>query len=220
MNIRPYALRAIVLTLVVSTLILQGCSTTGDHGLSGARGELVTAALSQIGTPYRLGGNSPREGLDCSGLTAYAHRCGGAEDPAYGRRPAAVGQTRGGEAWPGRSGLLPHPAGWRARWSDGGQRAVRPCVDLPPAGATGPAGLALLATLLRRCRNLPALSPSTAGGRPHSATAGSTDVGAWASEGCGPRLRPRLLAIHCAQWGPRTDLRRRALPSPLSSRRK
>lgn len=81
MNIRAYALRAIVPALVVSTLILQGCSTTADHGLTGPRGELVTAALAQVGTPYRFGGNTPREGLDCSGLTAYAHRSAGLTIP-------------------------------------------------------------------------------------------------------------------------------------------
>jgi cell wall-associated NlpC family hydrolase len=76
MNIRAYGWRVIALALV-----LQGCSTTGDRALNGARGELVTAALSQVGTPYRLGGNSPREGLDCSGLTAYAHRSAGLKIP-------------------------------------------------------------------------------------------------------------------------------------------
>lgn len=76
MNIRAFWAVAVALVL-----LLQGCATTGDYDLSGPRGELVNAALSQVGTPYRLGGNSPREGLDCSGLTAYAHRAAGLKIP-------------------------------------------------------------------------------------------------------------------------------------------
>jgi cell wall-associated NlpC family hydrolase len=79
MSIRAYGWRMIALVLAGVALVLQGCST--DRALSGSRGELVTAALSQVGTPYRLGGNSPREGLDCSGLTAYAHRAAGLKIP-------------------------------------------------------------------------------------------------------------------------------------------
>jgi cell wall-associated NlpC family hydrolase len=81
MNIRAYREHMIALALAGAALLLQGCGTTGDRALSGPRSELVTAALSQVGTPYRLGGNSPREGLDCSGLTAYAHRAAGLKIP-------------------------------------------------------------------------------------------------------------------------------------------
>ena len=38
---------------------------------------IVNAAYSQIGVPYRWGGTSPGAGLDCSGLTQYAHRQAG-----------------------------------------------------------------------------------------------------------------------------------------------
>ena len=98
MNIRAYTC-IVALALGGSTLLLQGCSTTGDYELSGPRGELVNAAIAQVGTPYRLGGNSPREGLDCSGLTAYAHRAVGVKIPrvaAEQRRSAKpVGQRPG-----------------------------------------------------------------------------------------------------------------------------
>jgi cell wall-associated NlpC family hydrolase len=67
--------------LAVVGLALQGCSTTGEYDLSGPRGEVVKTALAQVGTPYRLGGNHPREGLDCSGLTRYAHKAAGLEIP-------------------------------------------------------------------------------------------------------------------------------------------
>jgi cell wall-associated NlpC family hydrolase len=87
------------MALAGSALLVQGCSTTGDYDLTGPRGKLVGAALSQVGTRYRLGGNSPREGLDCSGLTAYAHQAAGLRIPrmAADQRQSAspVGQRPG-----------------------------------------------------------------------------------------------------------------------------
>jgi len=35
---------------------------------------IAKTALSQIGKPYRFGGNSPKTGFDCSGLVWWSHR--------------------------------------------------------------------------------------------------------------------------------------------------
>jgi cell wall-associated NlpC family hydrolase len=34
---------------------------------------IVSQAVEQVGKPYRLGGNSPREGFDCSGLAFFTY---------------------------------------------------------------------------------------------------------------------------------------------------
>jgi cell wall-associated NlpC family hydrolase len=73
-------LRAVLrLGLACGVLALVGCAGTG--GLTEQRAAVVSAALSQVGTPYRYGGNEPGRGLDCSGLTYYAHRTAGVQIP-------------------------------------------------------------------------------------------------------------------------------------------
>ncbi len=41
-----------------------------------ARQSIVKLAYQQVGTRYRYGGSSPREGFDCSGLTRYLYQNG------------------------------------------------------------------------------------------------------------------------------------------------
>ncbi len=75
--------RLLVWSLLVFSVMLQlaGCAGSGRGGLTGQRAEVVSAALSQVGTPYRYGGIRPGDGLDCSGLTQFAHRVAGVSIP-------------------------------------------------------------------------------------------------------------------------------------------
>lgn len=52
---------------------------------------IVSAAYSQLGVPYVWGGTSPGVGLDCSGLTGYAHRVAGISIPRTSGAQLAAG---------------------------------------------------------------------------------------------------------------------------------
>lgn len=82
------AVRASVVFLLSSVVIqLTGCSNApksttnsvpypiNELSLSStqARKLVVQEAATQIGKPYKLSGNSPREGFDCSGLVFYTY---------------------------------------------------------------------------------------------------------------------------------------------------
>jgi cell wall-associated NlpC family hydrolase len=88
--------------LIAMILSLAGCAGTGGGG-SGKRAEVVSAALSQIGTPYRYGGDRPGQGLDCSGLTQYAYGSAGVPIPRMcldqlrAARPVGPGALRPGD---------------------------------------------------------------------------------------------------------------------------
>ncbi|MCC5882230.1 MAG: C40 family peptidase [Halomonas sp.] len=69
--------------------LLAGCASRdlathdprpGSDALSIERALILATAQSALGTPYRLGGNSP-EGLDCSGLVELAYRSAGIPVP-------------------------------------------------------------------------------------------------------------------------------------------
>ncbi|WP_436651688.1 C40 family peptidase [Latilactobacillus sakei] len=51
----------------------QSTNTNNSTATSGNAQSVVSAALSQIGTPYVWGGSTPGVGLDCSGLVQYAY---------------------------------------------------------------------------------------------------------------------------------------------------
>ena len=66
---------------VTAGLLLGGCAGLGGSDLDSKRAEVVSAALSQVGTPYRYGGTEPGHALDCSGLTHYAYQAAGVRIP-------------------------------------------------------------------------------------------------------------------------------------------
>jgi cell wall-associated NlpC family hydrolase len=99
----------------LAAMAIGGCAGSGRDGLSGQRAEVVSAALSQIGTPYRYGGNQPGKGLDCSGLTYFAHRTAGLQIPRtsreqqQGARAVKVKALRPGDmVFFGNGGVVDH----------------------------------------------------------------------------------------------------------------
>lgn len=94
--------------LCVSVIVLlSGCAGTGrdgdDAGLARKRSAVVAAGLSQIGSPYVYGGESPGSGFDCSGLTYYAHQAAGLSIPRAAikqrnaSKPVGVSNLRPGD---------------------------------------------------------------------------------------------------------------------------
>jgi cell wall-associated NlpC family hydrolase len=61
--------------LVILALLLNGCAAGRGHPPSLPPAfeavPLIQTARSQLGIPYRAGGNSPRTGFDCSGFTQW-----------------------------------------------------------------------------------------------------------------------------------------------------
>lgn len=49
--------------------------------MDGSRKQVVMAAVSEIGTRYKYGAQSPGNALDCSALTQYAYSVAGVEIP-------------------------------------------------------------------------------------------------------------------------------------------
>ncbi|MCG6967603.1 MAG: C40 family peptidase [Chromatiaceae bacterium] len=95
----------------VGALALAACSSTRVSGpteigdgiaqpVAPLRHEVIQVAASQVGIPYRYGGNS-RRGFDCSGLVQYAHRQAGIEIPRTTESQWASART------PDRRQLLP-----------------------------------------------------------------------------------------------------------------
>ena len=57
-----------IFILVLGLLLLNACSSVTNK-----KGSSATAvAMQQIGKPYKLSGESPQEGFDCSGLVHYS----------------------------------------------------------------------------------------------------------------------------------------------------
>lgn len=71
-------------TIAASPHVNKPSETLGDI--------IVQSAKLQMGIPYKFGGNSPREGFDCSGLALYSHRINGISIPRQTKEQFKLGQ--------------------------------------------------------------------------------------------------------------------------------
>ncbi|MFZ1492951.1 MAG: C40 family peptidase [Candidatus Competibacter denitrificans] len=81
---------------LAGSLWLTGCATSSSHlssDQSGARQRVLAIAERLIGTPYRLGGESPG-GMDCSGLVQYTYQQAGIRLPRTTGEQLRAGQAR------------------------------------------------------------------------------------------------------------------------------
>ncbi len=77
--------RAVFACLALLLACAGGCTLSSkeipDDLGPGANDPLVRTALSQLGKPYRSGGDSPGEGFDCSGLVMWSYSKHGIKVP-------------------------------------------------------------------------------------------------------------------------------------------
>lgn len=73
-----------ILFLLVTSMV-WGCSAmplqADADEYEDVRMQVVSTALTQLGKPYRWGGDTPKEGFDCSGLVHYSYLQAGVEVP-------------------------------------------------------------------------------------------------------------------------------------------
>lgn len=101
------------LLLLSLILVMLGCASKPSRtlevagetfdlsGLEPQRANVVVAALSQIGTPYVYGGQTPHKALDCSGLTLVAHQAAGLSIPRVSTAQQAAARALRGHPKPG-----------------------------------------------------------------------------------------------------------------------
>ena len=70
-----------------------GTVSRGTHTPVVAPAGIVNQALALQGTPYRLGGEDPETGLDCSGLVRYVFRAEGVQVPRTVAEQFTLGMT-------------------------------------------------------------------------------------------------------------------------------
>ncbi len=81
-------------TMTAATPTAVSSALARLHDLSGRASELAMNALGLLGIRYRMGGNTPESGLDCSGLVRYVFKqAWGAELPRTAEELSRVGRN-------------------------------------------------------------------------------------------------------------------------------
>ena len=87
--------------LLVFILLGSGCTFGGGYADStrSQKGDaIVQTARTQMGKPYKWGGDSPGEGFDCSGYVYWAYRQNGVSAPRNSSEQARAGREVGRKA--------------------------------------------------------------------------------------------------------------------------
>jgi cell wall-associated NlpC family hydrolase len=101
--IKPHRLILLFLVLILAFLII-GCGTGKPRVRYSGRtvsrpvttgDKVVLTAKKYIGTPYRYGGESPKSGFDCSGLTYYVYKRYGYKLPRRAKDQMKIGRQVG-----------------------------------------------------------------------------------------------------------------------------
>ncbi len=71
--------------------IIQVPTAPGPEAVAIVGYKVVQTASTQVGKPYRLGGDTPREGFDCSGLIYWAYEQNGVRVPRVTTSQAQAG---------------------------------------------------------------------------------------------------------------------------------
>lgn len=94
MKTKSSLLLSLNLFALIPAALLGGCSSprepvtrTTIANPRAVHSEVVTVARELIGTPYHYGGETPKQGFDCSGLVYYSHLEAGVRLPrtSYGQ---------------------------------------------------------------------------------------------------------------------------------------
>lgn len=92
----PGVRRALLAGLAGLMLLGAGCSlhkaTPVTAPCDGTPADVVRAARTQLGVPYRDGGTDPGEGFDCSGLVCWTYAQCGIAMPRNSSRQMAMGR--------------------------------------------------------------------------------------------------------------------------------